>query len=124
MRKVITFNNVTLDGYFTDKNGDMSFAHQAANDGEWKAFAEENAKGGGMLLFGRVTYEMMASYWSSPIAAQQTPGLAARMNSLSKVVFSRTLDKTSWNNTQLVKGDLVDEVRRMKKQPGVDMVIL
>ncbi|HEV3383619.1 MAG TPA: dihydrofolate reductase family protein [Gemmata sp.] len=124
MRKLSTFNNVTLDGYFTDNNGDMSFAHQAGNDAEWRSFAEENAKGGGMLLFGRVTYEMMASYWPSPMAGQQNPVLAERMNSLSKIVFSRTLNNVAWNNTKLIKEDLAGAIRKLKKEPGVDMVIL
>jgi dihydrofolate reductase len=124
MRKIITFNNVTLDGYFTDQNNDMSWAHQAGNDPEWDAFVAGNAKGGGLLLFGRITYEMMASYWPSPMAAQQNPVMAERMNARSKVVFSRTLDKASWNNTKLIKGDLVSEVKRMKQEEGEDLVIL
>jgi len=60
MRKVVVFNNVTLDGYFTDQNNDMSWAHN--NDPEWNAFVAENAKSGGTLLFGRITYELMASF--------------------------------------------------------------
>jgi dihydrofolate reductase len=55
MRKVLVFNQITLDGYFTDKNGDISWAHK--NDAEWNAFAAENASGGGTLLFGRITYD-------------------------------------------------------------------
>jgi dihydrofolate reductase len=124
VRKVITFNNVTLDGFFTDQNGDMSWAHQAAGDAEWNAFTEENSKGGGTLVFGRITYEMMASYWPTPMAAQQNPVVAERINSLAKVVFSRTLEKASWSNTKLVKGDLVDEVRKLKQEPGEGLVIL
>jgi dihydrofolate reductase len=122
--KVITFNNVTLDGYFTDKNGDMSWAHQPTIDAEWQAFVEANSKGGGVLLFGRITYELMVSYWPTPIAALQNPVVAEQMNSRAKVVFSRTLDKAAWNNTKLIKGDLASEVRKLKKEPGPDMVIL
>src|SRR6202023_2259549 len=61
MRKLIVFNHVTLDGYFVDSNGDMSWAHNNMNDPEYKAFVEGNASGEGELLFGRVTYELMAS---------------------------------------------------------------
>ena len=60
MRKLVVFNNVTLDGYFADMNGDMSWAHK--QDAEWNAFVQENASGGGQLLFGRITYELMTSY--------------------------------------------------------------
>jgi dihydrofolate reductase len=61
MRKLVVFNQATLDGYFTDRNGDMSWAHK--DDAEWNAFVADNAKGGGVLLFGRITYELMASFW-------------------------------------------------------------
>jgi dihydrofolate reductase len=122
MRKLVVFNNVTLDGYFTDRNGDMSWAHK--DDPEWNAFAADNAKGGGTLLFGRITYEMMASWWPTPQAMKSMPAVAERMNNLPKVVFSRTLDKASWNNTKLVKEDIAAEVRRMKKEPGEGMAIM
>jgi dihydrofolate reductase len=114
---------MTLDGYFTDKNDDMSWAHSDDKDTEWKAFVESNARGGGVLLFGRITYELMASYWPTPNAIQNYPIVAKQMNDLPKVVFSRTLDKVSWNNTKLVKSDMVAEIRKMKKEPGKDMVI-
>ena len=60
----------------------------------------------------------MASYWPTPEAIKKDPLVAERMNNLPKVVFSRTLDSASWNNTALVKGDLAAEVRKLKKQPG------
>jgi len=122
MRKLMVFNHVTLDGYFTDAKGDMSWAHK--QDAEWDAFVAQNAKGGGVLVFGRITYEMMAGFWPTPMALKSFPAVAERMNSLPKVVFSRTLDKASWNNTKLVKGDIAAEVRRMKQEPGEGMVIM
>ncbi len=122
MRKLIVFNNVTLDGYFTDRNGEMNWAHK--QDAEWNAFASENASGGGMLVFGRITYELMASFWPTPVAMNTFPVVAEGMNRMPKVVFSRTLDKASWNNTTLVKGDLVTEIRKMKNEPGPGMAIL
>ena len=74
-------------------------------------------------MFGRITYELMASYWPTPYALKNDPIVAERMNSLPKVVFSRTLDEASWNNTKLVKGDIAAEIRKMKGEPGKDMVI-
>lgn len=124
MRKLVVFNHVSLDGYFTDANGDMSFAHQDKPDAEWDAFAASNASGGGILIFGRITYELMVRFWPTPLAAEQMPVVAERMNNLPKVVFSRTLDKVSWNNTKLVKGDLAGEIRKMKQEPGEGMAIL
>ena len=122
MRKLVVFNQVTLDGYFTDRNGDMSWAHK--DDAEWNAFAADNAKGGGVLVFGRITYELMSSFWPTPQAMKSFPTVAEGMNNLPKVVFSRTLEKASWNNTKLVKSGMAAEIRKMKKEPGPDMVIM
>lgn len=124
MRKLIVFNHVSLDGYFVDANGSMAWAKTGHDDPEWNAFVAENAKGDGPLLFGRKTYELMASYWPTPMADSHDPVVAERMNNLQKVVFSRTLDKASWKNTKLVKGDLASEIRKMKKEPGDGMAIL
>lgn len=125
MQKLIVFNHVTLDGYFVDANGGMNWAKTHSEDAEWKAFVAENASGGdGTLLFGRLTYELMIRYWPTPMAMEHNRVVAERMNSLRKVVFSRTLDEASWNNTKLVKGDLVAEVREMKQAPGDGVVIL
>lgn len=122
MRKLAVFNSVTLDGYFVDTKGDMTWAHK--DDPEWNGFVAGNASGEAVLVFGRVTYEMMASWWPTPQALQSMPVVAERMNSLQKVVFSRTLDRASWSNTTLVKGDMVAAIRQMKREPGNDLVIL
>jgi dihydrofolate reductase len=122
MRRLVVFNSVTLNGFFTGKNGDLSWAHK--DDPEWNEFVAGNAKGSGPLLFGRVTYEMMVSFWPTPAAMESFPEVAKGMNSAQKVVFSRTLNKVSWNNTKLVKGDLATEVRKMKQEPGDSMTIL
>jgi len=124
MRRLVVFNHVTLDGYFAGVNGDISWAHKDDKDAEWNAFVADNAKAGDLLLFGRITYELMAGYWPTPQAIANDPIVAERMNTLPKVVFSRTLDKASWNNTKLVKGDMAAAIRTMKKEPGKDMAIL
>jgi dihydrofolate reductase len=122
MRKLIVFNSISLDGYFTDKNSDMSWAHK--HDSEWNEFSSANASGGGVLVFGRVTYDMMVSYWPTPAALEANPAVAEGMNNLPKIVFSRTLDKASWKNTRVVKGDIAAEVRKLKQESGPDMVIM
>lgn len=122
MRRLVVFNNVSLDGYFVDDSGDMSWAHQ--QDAEWGAFVSENASGGGELVLGRVTYEMMAGYWPTPAALEANPVVAKHMNNLPKVVFSRTLDRASWKNTRLIKGEIVSAMKALKQEPGPDMVIL
>ncbi len=124
MRKLAMFENVTLDGYFAGENGDLAWAYARQQDAEWQEFVAGNAKSGGVLVFGRVTYELMASYWPTPLAMQNDPDMAEWMSRMPKVVFSRTLESAAWSNTELVKGDLVAEMRRMKNEPGLDMVIL
>jgi dihydrofolate reductase len=124
MRKLAVFNNVTLDGYFTGVNGDFSWAHSGSEDADFNAFIADNASGGGQLLLGRITYELMAGYWPTPDAIKNDPIVAEGMNNMPKVVFSRTLGKVSWSNTKLVKGDIASEIRKMKQRPGKDMAIL
>ncbi|HEX3776588.1 MAG TPA: dihydrofolate reductase family protein [Polyangiaceae bacterium] len=122
MRSLHLFNQITLDGYFSDLRGGMSFAHRA--DDEWTEFASNNAQGGGELVFGRVTYQMMQSFWPSEQAAKAMPVIAERMNSGPKVVFSRTLERATWNNTRLLRGDIAAEMRKLKAESGPDLVIM
>ena len=102
MPRLVVFENVTLDGFFSGENGDLSWAHRESKDPEWDEFVAENASGDGQLLFGRVTYELMAVYWPTPQAARNDPAVAEGMNRSPKTVFSRTLDEVSWPNTRLV----------------------
>lgn len=122
MPRLAVFNSVSLDGYFADLNGDMSWAHR--QDPEWSAFVAGNARGDARLVFGRVTYQMMASFWPTPMALERAPAVAEGMNRMAKIVFSRTLAEATWKNTRLVKTDLVREIGDMKRDGGADMVIL
>jgi dihydrofolate reductase len=123
MRRLVVFNQISLDGFFVDRNGDMSWA-KAGNDEEFNAFTTENARGGGTLIFGRVTYELMAGFWPTAQAHELFPVVAERMNNLLKVVFSRTLKKLTWNNARLAKDDLLAEIQTMKAESGPGMVIM
>ena len=124
MRRLVAFNNVTLDGYFTGPGGDLSWTQSAPPDAEFDAFVTANASGGDTLILGRSTYELMASYWPTPVAQQQNPVVAARMNSMTKVVFSGTLAEAAWENTTLVRGDIVAEVLRLKQGLGGGIAVL
>jgi len=124
MRKLGVFNQISVDGYFSTPNGDMSWAHRPDDDEEFKQFVAGNASGGGALVFGRKTYQMMASFWPTPAAAEQFPVVAEHMNALPKFVFSRTLTEAPWNNTRLLNDNLVTEMQKLKSQPGPDMAIL
>lgn len=121
MRKAIMFNLITLEGYFEGANKWDIGWHQV--DQEFNQFSIDQLNHAGGLIFGRVTYQGMASYWTSPAAQQDDPVVTKLMNSLPKFVFTRTLDKAEWSNTQLVKGEAVDFLKELKKQAGNDLFI-
>lgn len=123
MRKVLAFLHVSVDGYFTGANGDMSWTRHD-RDPEYKQFADENARRNSILAFGRVTYQMMAGFWPSPMASEREPVMAERMNAAEKIVFSRSLPSADWSNTSLLKEDAIKEVQKLKQQDGRDIVIL
>jgi dihydrofolate reductase len=124
MRKLSSFMQISLDGYFADSNSDMRWAHKDPQDAEWNEFVSGNASGGGALLFGRVTYDMMASFWPTPLAKAQMPVVAAGMNRMPKLVASRSLKKAGWENTEVIQGDLLSEIRKIKESEGPDIAIL
>jgi dihydrofolate reductase len=121
MGKLSVFNLVTLDGYFTGQEGDISW-HRV--DAEFQEYAEEKSNSGNTLLFGRVTYELMAGYWPTSEAIKNDPIVAQGMNRSGKIVFSRTLNKADWVNTRLVKDDMLGKVRKLKQQSKRDLTIL
>ncbi len=120
MRRVLVSMMVTVDGMFAGVDGDISW-HNV--DEEFNEFAIEQLDLVDTLLFGRVTYEGMASYWPTPEVVADDPDVAARMNALEKVVFSRTLNAVDWQNSRLVKDHLAEEVSALKQEPKKDMVI-
>lgn len=122
MRQLSVFNHVSLDGYFVDRHSSMGWAHENT-DAEWAQFGAENARHGGDLLLGRVTYEMMRSFWTSPAASAQAE-LAASMGRLTKYVVSRTLSEPGWTNSRLLRGELVESVRQVKSEAGGPLVVL
>jgi dihydrofolate reductase len=121
MRKVVFFMLTSLDGYFEGPGHEIDWHN---TDEEFQEFAIEQTGQAGMLLFGRVTYEMMASYWPTKQAIESDPIVAHMMNTLPKIVFSRTLSKADWQNTHLVKTDFAKEISTLKEQPGKDLCIL
>jgi dihydrofolate reductase len=121
MRKVLFFMLTSLDGYFEGPNHEIDW-HNV--DAEFHDFSVDQVSNSGMLLFGRVTYEMMASYWPSKHVIETDPTVAGWMNSLPKIVFSRTLTQVDWENTQIIKNNFVGEITRLKQLPGKDLCIL
>jgi dihydrofolate reductase len=121
MGKIGVFENVSVDGYFAGPNGEIDWF---VGDEESAQYAKDQSNPTNTILFGRVTYELMASYWPTADAMKNDPIVAEIMNNLPKIVFSRTLEKVEWHNTRLVKDNIEEEIKKMKNQPGKDMVIL
>ena len=124
MRKVILSNLVTLDGFFAGPNGEIDWF---IVDEEFNQYAIDLLSKVDALLFGRVTYQLMADYWpaaaTNPSTSKSDLEIADKMNNLPKIVFSKTLQEVKWNNSRLVKENIAEEISKMKQQPGKDMVI-
>ena len=121
MRRLSSFNFITLNGYYKGLHDDISW-HDHTQEG--REFSEENLKPRHALLFGRRTYEMMQAFWCSDQAMQQMPEITQGMHESPKYIFSRSLQKTDWANSTLVKEDLLDFVRKLKQTEGPDLTIL
>jgi dihydrofolate reductase len=118
MRKLIMWNMVTLDGFFEGPEKGQIEWHDVVWGEELEQLSLEQLRSAGMLLFGRVTYEGMASYWPSA-----TGEVADLMNTIPKIIFSRTLRDAKWGNTRLVTTNAQDEVATLKRQSGKDLFI-
>ncbi|HYC86390.1 MAG TPA: dihydrofolate reductase family protein [Chryseosolibacter sp.] len=121
MRKLNVFNFTTLNGFYKGIDGDISWHRHGAEESDFASNSMES--GGSTLLFGRVTYEMMASYWPTAQAAKENPAVAEGMNKADKIVFSRSLKKVDWPNTRIVR-DMVEEVKKLKASAGPDLTLL
>src|SRR5215813_2951666 len=108
MRNLFLFMMVSLDGFFEGPDHSIDW-HNV--DEEFNEFAARQLDEVDTLVFGRVTYEGMASYWPTVSAIEDDPVIAGKMNSLPKIVFSRTLEMANWENSRLVKENIEGEVR-------------
>lgn len=124
MRRLRVFESISIDGYFCDAHGDMQWAHDGARDPEFDAWIGSNASGGGELLLGRKTYEELAAFWPTPMAAQQMPTVAKGINAATKWVASRSLAKLEWSGARLLDGNLVAAVRALKASQGPGIAVL
>ena len=123
MGKIVISENVTLDGVIQDPAGDEGF-----RVGGWVGLikdrpqlgklALDEALGAEALLLGRRSYEWFAARWPS-----RSGQLADRLNSLPKYVVSSTLEEPDWNNSTVLKGDVVDEVSKLKHQLDGEIVV-
>jgi dihydrofolate reductase len=112
MKKIIFQMSVSLDGYIEGPNREIDW-HIV--DDEFNAYAVDTLAASDVLIMGRTTYELMAGYW--PTANNDDP-VKEKMNSLPKLVFSRTLKSVPWQNSRLAAGSIAEEVARLRARPG------
>jgi dihydrofolate reductase len=123
MGKIVVSDNVTLDGVIQDPAGDEGF-----RVGGWvglikdrpqlNKLALDEALGAEALLLGRRSYDWLAARWPS-----RSGELADRLNSLPKYVVSSTLEHPAWNNSTVLKGDVLNEVSKLKQELDGDIVV-
>jgi dihydrofolate reductase len=123
MGKIVISENVSLDGVIQDPSGDEGFER-----GGWVGKVTDREEAGKVLLdetlgaeaelYGRRTYEFLASRWPSRDGA-----LADKLNSMPKYVVSSTLEDPEWDNTTVLKGDAVEEVSKLKEELDGEIVV-
>lgn len=134
MRRIVTFNRVTADGYFAGPDGNLDWV---VPDDEADKAGAEAIPGFDTILFGRRTYEQFAGFW--PRAVDDSPAvpdphgagrrsgamhaMAIWLNEATKFVFSRTLQDVMWRNSRLLHELDPREIAAMKMQPGKDMIV-
>ncbi len=123
MRKIVALMHVSLDSFTAGPNGELEWA---IVDEEIQHYVDDLLKTVDTALYGRVTYQMMESYWptvpADPSSSKHDINHAHWVENVAKVVVSRTLKEVTWNNTRLVKENIAEEIRKLKEQPGGDIM--
>lgn len=124
MGKLSVFNFLTVNGFYKGPSEDISWHQHRAEGSEENEYGKEGTQQDNIILFGRVTYQMMKSYWPTPMAKEQNPVMAEGMNKAMKIVFSKKMKKADWENTEVINEDLVKSVKKLKQTATKDMIIL
>lgn len=124
MRKIIVFNLISLDGYFAGEDGNIDW-HQV--DDEFNKFAIEQTSSFGGIIFGKTTYKLFENYWPKALKDPKTSPddrkIAQIIDDTWKFVYSKSMDKVNWKNTNLLHEVNSEEVKGWKQYDGRDMVI-
>ncbi len=116
MRRLILQTGVSIDGYVAALDGSHPWGYANPDEGT-KRWILDSVYGAGAHLMGRVTYEEMAAHWPTSKSEYAQP-----MNEIPKVVFSKTLQHADWPETRIARGDLGEEIGRLKREPGNDLI--
>ena len=116
MRKLILKMSLSVDGFVGGPNGEVAWLFPSIDEGAM-AWEMDTFWQAGAHLMGSVTYREMAAHWPT-----SNEPYAAPMNEIPKVVFSKTLKEATWTDSRVASGDLVEEVNRLKREPGKDLL--
>ena len=124
MRNLVAFMHISLDGFVASPRGEMDWI---TIDDEIFKDAISLSDNADTALFGRVTYQMMESYWPSVLSNASSTELELKhanwMENVNKIVFSEKLDNVEWHNTRLIKGNIPQEILKLKQRPGKNLMI-
>lgn len=127
MRKIVVSEFVTLDGVIQDPGGVGEIERGGWNipyvNDEFAKYKFDELSASDALLLGRVTYQGFAAAWPDASHTETGGDYATMMNSYPKYVVSTTLDQAAWNNSHLIKANVVEEVSKLKQQPGKDILV-
>jgi dihydrofolate reductase len=123
---ISVFNHISIDGFFAGSNGETDWFYTLPFDEEWHNYTHSQAGTDNILLFGRITYEMMKSYWPTEEAIKNDPLMANALNNSPKIVFSKTLpgvaEESVWKNITLYSEINPDEISQLKKKSEITIL--
>lgn len=120
VRRIIALEYLTLDGFVATTDGKTGWF---VWDEEVDSYYIEFQASIDTLLFGRMTYETIANYWSTSKASAENPEMVGFMNKVRKIVFSRKAEKLGWHNVEVRSRFVIEEFVEMKKQSGQDIAV-
>ncbi len=125
MRKLKLQMQITVDGFVAGPNGELDWMTFDMDDNKLIGHINAITDSSDTILMGRKMTDGFVNYWTGVLKNPESPeyAFARKMVDTPKVVFTKTLDKSAWPNTVLAKGDLVEEVNRLKNQPGKDLLV-
>lgn len=126
MRKIVLTEWITLDGFVSGPNNDMSFVGQFF-DATMGQYESDFLDSGDTVMLGRVTYDSFAGAWpgreTDPNTSEEERDYAKRLNAKKKIVFSKSMEKADWNNSEVWKEIDPEKVKSLKESDGGDILI-
>lgn len=121
MAKLNAFTFISLNGFYKGMDEDIQWHQHGSEEAEYSV---ESLKSGNTILFGRKTYEMMYSFWPTPMAYESFPEVAVGMNKARKIVISKSLTSADWQSTTIIRENLIDNIVKLKNTSQQNMTIL